>query len=193
MKLSILITTIPESANFLKRITNILQPQVSRYPEVEILINDTGRDMPTGTKRNQMIQDCKGQYYCFVDVDDIVPAYYVDELMKSINQNPDVITFIGYMTTNGGSMTDFVIKLGERYEYRLGKYYRFPNHLCCFKKSLVSHIKFSDVWEQEDYIWAKKVNDMGLLKSEVHIPVNMYHYDFITTKAPYRHGTAKVL
>lgn len=190
MKLSILIPTLPERVTKLTRLKNVLDPQVRRYNgHVEIRYHDAGRSMTTGEKRNQLIQSCEGEYFCFVDDDDLVPSYYVDELMKAINQNPDVITFIGFMTTNGSNRRNFTIKLGSSYEEKNGHYYRFPNHLCCYKKSLVQHVKFPHVYEQEDYQWAKRVNDLRLVKKEIHIPVDMYHYDFNTNKPPYQKTT----
>jgi glycosyltransferase involved in cell wall biosynthesis len=188
LKLSILIPTLnePESIAYLRRLTSILNPQIERYPgEVEVKIHDAGRTMPTGTKRNELIHNSEGDYFSQIDVDDIVPSYYVDKLMGAIVCVPDVVTFIGEMTTNGRNRTGFTIKLGEAYEERNGHYYRWPNHLCAFKRSVVEHIKFPPVWNQEDYLWSREIRNRGLLKSEVHINTHMYHYDFKTTKPSY--------
>lgn len=183
MKLSILIPTLPERHNLLTRINNILLPQVARYAtQVEIKYHDAVKSITTGEKRNQLIQNCEGEYFSFVDDDDLVPVYYVDELMKAIAFNPDVITFCGHMTTNGASRQNFTIKLGSEYVTRNNHHYRFPNHLCCFKKSLVQHIKFPHQYMQEDYQWAKAIHDRKILKNEVHLPIEMYHYDFISNK-----------
>jgi glycosyltransferase involved in cell wall biosynthesis len=187
LKLSVLIPTLNEPRNIvcLKRLRNILDPQVERYKgQVEIVINDAGRAMPTGTKRNELIKGSAGEYFCFIDDDDKVPMYYIDELMKAIEQGPDVITFIGYMTTNGSNVEHFTIRLGSDYVTRNKHHYRFPNHLCCFKRSLVEHVKFEPIWIQEDYRWAKQIHDRRLAKSEVHINKHMYHYDFDAKKRP---------
>lgn len=183
MKLSILICTLPERYQLLKRLTNVLEKQLT--PDVQLRIHDAGRSMTTGEKRNQLKDNCDGEYFGFIDDDDIVPAYYVKELLKAIESNPDVITFIGFMTTNGSNRRNFTIKLGSKYEERGGHYYRFPNHLCCFRKSTVSHVKFPHVYVQEDFQWAKQINDSRILKTEVHIDKDMYHYDFRTNKPKY--------
>lgn len=183
MKLSILIPTLnePESINYLHRLKNILVPQVERYAgEVEIVINDAGRSMSTGHKRNELIRNSTGDYFSMIDTDDLVPSYYVNEFMRAVESEPDVVSFIGYMTTNGENRREFTIKLGEKYEERHGQYFRYPNHLCFFKRSVVEHIKFPDVWVQEDYMWATEIMRRKLLKSEVHINKTMYHYDFKT-------------
>lgn len=185
MKLSILIPTLnePESINYLRRLRGILDPQVAKYPgEVEIRIHDAGRQMATGTKRNELIHNSDGDYFSMIDCDDLVPIYYVDELMKAIAQGPDVVSFIGYMTTDGTNRKDFTIRLGERYEERNGHYYRFCNHLCCYKRSTVERIKFPPIWVQEDYKWACEIQKY--LKTEVHINKPMYTYDFKSKKTP---------
>lgn len=183
MKLSILICTLPERYDHLKRLNAIIQPQVKRFSgEVEIRIHDAGRQIPTGTKRNELINGCEGDYFCFIDDDDIPATSYVEDILKALENNPDVVTFNGWMTTNKTDRVDFVIKLGEAYEARDGKYYRWPNHLTVMKKSVVKHIEFEPIWMGEDYIWSKQIRDLGLLKSSVHIPKNLYHYDFISNK-----------
>jgi len=111
-------------------------------------------------------------------------------MVKAIDQNPDVVTFIGYMTTNEKNRANFTIKLGSEYVERGGHYYRWPNHLCAFKREVVKGIHFQDVWMQEDYFWSKAIRDRGLLKSEIHIQKDMYHYDFRSNKA--RNGPVKV-
>lgn len=184
-KLSILICTLPEerSINKLMRLRGILGPQISKYDQfVEVRHHEAGRNMPTGTKRNQLIDNCEGEYFCFVDDDDILAPTYVEDILKALESDPDVVTFNGWMTTDKKDRVDFVIKLGEKYEARDGKYYRFPNHLTVMKKELVQHVKFEDIWMAEDYRWSKQIHDLGLLKTSVHIEKDLYHYDFESKK-----------
>lgn len=181
--LSILIPTLPDRYPYLRRLQAVLQPQVDKFKDrVNIHYNDTGRAMTIGEKRNAMIAMASGEYFSFIDDDDLVPAFYVSEMLKAIDQKPDVVTFKGFMTTNGAHRVDFVIKLGERYEERGGKYYRWPNHLCAFKKSVVGHVQFQRLHQREDYLWSERIKNKGLLKSEVHIDREMYQYLFRTHK-----------
>lgn len=180
-KLSILICTLPERQHKLNLLMNSLELQ--RTDQIEIRIHDAGKSMTTGEKRNLLIQHCNGEYFCFIDDDDHVPDYYVKELLSAIECcSPEVITFHGYMTTNGANRENFTIKMGLEYVTIDKHHYRFPNHLCAFKKSVVQHIKFPHLHYQEDYQWAKKINDAGLLRDEVHIYKDMYHYDYQTKK-----------
>jgi glycosyltransferase involved in cell wall biosynthesis len=190
VKLSILIPTLPERVSHLRRLKNILEPQVARYPgQVEIKVHDAGRGMSTGKKRNELINLSEGEYFCQIDDDDQVPIYYVQELMSAIEKNPDVITFIGYMTTDGANRQDFTIKLGSKYDTIKGHHYRFPNHLCCYKRSVVQHIKFQDITIGEDYQWALDIQRKRLLRTEVHIEKEMYHYCYESRKPNYSRVT----
>lgn len=183
MKLSILIPTLPERFHYLKRLKNILEPQVERYPgQVEIKIHDGGRQFTTGRKRNELIAFSQGEYFIQVDDDDRVPSYYVSELIRAIDQMPDVITFNGHMTTDGANRQEFTIKLGSAYETKNNHHYRFPNHICAYRRGVVKHVKFPDQNIQEDFQWASMVKKLGLLKSEVHIDREMYIYEFRSKK-----------
>lgn len=185
LKLSILIPTLnePYYIKGLRRLRSILDPQIARYPDVELRIHDGGRSIPTGTKRNELIANSKGEYFVQVDSDDVVPSYYVEELMNAIKGSPDVVSFIGDMYTDGHSRKPFTIKLGSRYEERNGHYYRFPNHLCCYKRATVEKVKFPALWVREDYEWSKQIQH--LLKREVHIERHMYSYMFDSKKQHY--------
>jgi len=190
-RLSILIPTLNEPFNvqMLRRLNSAIDPQIAKYPgQIEKYINDKGRSISTGAKRNQMIRDTDSDYFVFIDDDDIIHPMYVDRLMEGINKGVDVITFCGEMHTRHRpgspvvSKVDFIIKLGESYEERDGKYYRFPNHLSCIRRDLVHHIKFPDKTKGEDYPWAKMIHDKRLLKTEHHIQEKIYTYDYVINK-----------
>lgn len=188
MTLSILIPTLPERFSLLKRLQQILNPQIARFGgRVQIIYNDAGRQVTIGEKRNNLMARVNTDYHVYVDDDDIVSNDYVAKILTAIEQNPDVVTFNGFMTTNGSQRRNFVIKLGEKYEERDKVYYRFPNHIVPMKTSLVRHIKFPHIVSGEDYAWARTINDRKLLKTSVHIDSDLYHYDFNSYKSPYGH------
>lgn len=185
MLLSILIPTLPDRINQYTELINCINIQLTQlnaFDKVEIITDDRGRSIPTGTKRNDLINKAKGLYTVFIDDDDKLPLFYIYEVLKAIESNPDVITFKGYMTTNNIDRVDFIIKLNESYEERKGIYYRYPNHLCPMKRELIKGVKFEDITIGEDYKWATKIKELDLLKTEVHIDSNMYYYDYKTNK-----------
>lgn len=182
MKLSILICTLPERKHHLDNLMSVLGPQAK---EVEVIIDSRPRNIPTGVKRNDMIARARGEWVCFIDDDDWVDPEYVQRILQALESNPDVVTFKGWMTTNGGSHVDWVIRLGEKYEARqdddgVTRYYRFPNHLCPIRKSIAVRSQFPAVWQGEDYAWAKSIQ--SFLKKEVHIDRQIYHYKYVTNK-----------
>lgn len=188
MKLNILICSLPERSQQLERLTRSIDRQIEPFKgDVAYVVNSAVKHIPTGTKRNQLISNTNAEYFVFIDDDDTIDDQYLSLIMTAIESKPDVVTFNGHMTTNGASLVDFIIKLHEKYEARkdadnITRYYRFPNHICVMRREAVQSVKFPDIWQGEDYKWAKEIHDRKLLKTEVHIDKNLYHYDFKTKK-----------
>lgn len=182
MTLAILICTLPERSDKLRRLTTSLDKQISKYNGLVFYkIHDAGRSISTGQKRNMLIEQSQSDFFCFVDDDDMISEDYADNIVSGITQNPDVVTFNGWYTEHGQNRRNFTIRLGSKY-YEDPKdpnfyYHRFPNHLAVFKRSLVQNVKFPNIWIQEDFQWADKIRRMDLLRTEVHIPKMLYHYD----------------
>src|SRR5688572_14484141 len=182
MKFLILICTLPERVQILRRLTRELDRQKEKYNGlVNYKCHDAGRSMSTGRKRNELIEQSMSDYFSFCDDDDMVSPNYVDEIMKALEGSPDVVTFNGWYTEFGRNKRNFTIRLGSRYYEDANHpnfyYHRFPNHLAVFKRSLVQHIKFPDVWQMEDYRWAEQIHNRKIIKTECHIPLPLYHYD----------------
>lgn len=181
MKLSILIPTLPERYPMLSVLLEHLGKQAEQYSgQVEILIDDRGREITTGQKRNELLQKAQGYYSVFVDDDDWIPDYYVEEILKAITTLPDVLAINGYMTTNGTNRVNWKIYLGADYIARDGIYHRFPNHITPMKTSAAKQVLFPKVSYGEDYAWACALRDSGVLKTQVVIEKEMYHYKFVT-------------
>jgi hypothetical protein len=182
MKLAILICHLPERSDKLRRLLNILEPQIERFKDqVFYKVHDAGKSIPTGIKRDQLIEQTTSDYFCFIDDDDLVSMIYVDEILKAIESGPDVVTFDGWYTEYGNNRRNFTIRLGSKYYEDSSDpkffYHRFPNHLAVMKRSAVNSVKFPPIWQMEDFQWADKIRARGLLKTEVHINEFLYHYD----------------
>lgn len=185
VKLSILIPTLNEPfyINRLRRLLSVLKPQIEKFPGlVDYTINDAGRGMTTGLKRNLLIANSVSDYFVFIDSDDLISDDYLKEIMQALESNPDCVTMCGWMTTDGKDKRDWTIKLGSDYTERNRHYYRWPNHLAVMRRDTVSSVMFPNQTKGEDYEWSKQIRDRGLLKSEVHIPKQIYFYDFISPK-----------
>ncbi len=176
--LAILICTLPERADKLNRLLNVLKWQLRNYGnEIVYAINDAGRSMPTGTKRNLLIAQTTSDYFVFIDDDDLITDQYIKLIFDAIQHGPDVVTFNGWMTTNGQDRRNWTIRLGSKYEEKDGHYYRWPNHIVPMKRDAIKDVRFPDIWIQEDYQWSQKIHALGLLKTEIHIDQQLYFYD----------------
>lgn len=141
----------------------------------------------TGTKRNSLLNIANGKYVVFFDDDDWPEPDYVRLIMEAIEQDPDVIGFNGYMTTDGKNRTPWKISKDLPYKTvsggpRAAMYLRFNNHLSPIKKEIALAIKFPDKYHGEDYDYAVRLKDSGLIKTEVYIDKELYHYRYITKK-----------
>lgn len=188
-KLSILIPTLKSRTNQLLNVVSILNKQIKdcqAFGIIEILIDEDNREATTGAKRNRLIENAKGKYIVFMDDDDEPANNYISLILTAIKSNPDVIPINGYMSTNGHGAKFWDMGLGFGYGVKeingMQVYDRFPNHIAPMKKELIKDFKFMNITVGEDYEWAKRINDSGILKTEVRITESVYHYKFIENK-----------
>jgi glycosyltransferase involved in cell wall biosynthesis len=180
MKLTILICSLVKRAHFLKRLTDILDKQVDGINS-QYLVNVDAGQLKIADKRNKLLELATGEYICFIDDDDLVPDYYVAEILNAIQTKSDVIGFNGYMTTNGTKKELFSISNRyEKWDKIDGRYVRTINHLCPVKRELALQVKFPKGMQcGEDAEYANKLKP--LIKTEVFIEKDMYHYDYNST------------
>jgi glycosyltransferase involved in cell wall biosynthesis len=187
MILSILIPTLLEREHFLNEmLTNLYKQIGDNKDKVEILIDARGRNFTTGTKRNDLLSKATGKYVWFIDDDDFIYPYAIEETLKACEKNPDVIGINGIMTTDGKNQVDWEIRLGHPYKsvQKNGKeyYLRHPNHITPMKREHAIRVKFPNKTVFEDYEWAKSMNDAGYLKTQEIIDKPVYHYRCRTKK-----------
>lgn len=188
--LSILIPSLVDRAGMLKKLCEELYRQseaIGRRKDFQICIYVDNRQVTTGEKRNQLLIQADHEYVAFFDDDDEPLPNYLEEIFKAIDQNPDVVGFDGYMTTNGKDPIPW--QMSKRLPYKTIKvrgttvmYHRYNNHLCPIKKEIALAIKFPDKNFQEDYDYAYRLNCSGLIESEVYINKELYHYKYIEKK-----------
>lgn len=189
MKLSILICTLHSRKHYFDSLMANLQYQVNKCGfngGVEILYEVDERQITTGEKRNILLSRAKGFYSVFIDDDDEVPEYYIQELLFAADSYADCFDINGTITTNGTNEKQWFIKLGSEYraDHSTGKeiYLRYPNHITPIKTELAKQIKFPNITIGEDYAWATMLRDSKLLKTSYLIEKPMYHYKYIESK-----------
>lgn len=155
-----------------------LKKQSEGY-EVEIL-TDAGTGT-IGTKRQRLLEQATGRYVCFIDDDDEVNPQYVKLIMD--NLGADVIGFEGQMTTNRRNPKRFTISMRHNYEEKANVYYRYNNHLSPIRREIALQIGYKDLQHGEDYDYATRLKESGLIKTEKYIYSPMYFYNYITKKS----------
>lgn len=183
--LSILIPTIPERRPRLKMLLGDMSYQLTKsdlWNEVEILIDEDKKMFEggkhTGKKRQDLIEKAIGKYVQHVDDDDHLVDDYFETIIPALRKGPDVVTFCGWMTTDGAQHMDWEIRCGHPYDRHDNMYRRPPNHLVPILKEHALKIGYNiNMSAGEDYDYCMRLNASNLLKNEIHIPKRMYHYD----------------
>ena len=177
MRLSILICSLHKRRALLVRLLNIIDPQFRHRTDVECLTNTDDGMKSVGTKRNELLQQAKGDYICFIDDDDTVSENYVELILKACESGPDCVGIEGIITFDGKNPKKFIhsIQYKEWYE-KDGIYYRNPNHLSPVKRILALKAKFPSKYFGEDKDYS--MNLLPHLKTEVYIPNPIYFYHY---------------
>lgn len=173
-KLSILICSLQERADKLRKLLNRLEPQ--KTEEVEILIELDNRERSTGEKRNALIEKAAGEYIAFVDDDDLVSTDYIQKILAASETSPDCIGMEGLITFQSKNITRKFIH-SMKYSSWFTKddvYYRCPNHLNPVKRDIAKKVGFLNISVGEDHDYSNRL--FPLLKTEVYIQEPIYYY-----------------
>jgi glycosyltransferase involved in cell wall biosynthesis len=180
MKLSILTPSIPSRLSQVGKLA-----EKFNHPDVEHLIFCDNRKRSIGAKRQALVDIARGQYIAFVDDDDDVTPEYIPQLLKAIEQKPDVITFQQKAIYNGLiSTVHFRLKNQDSNFNPGGITERGAWHVCAWRRDLVDGCMFSESNYGEDLVWCNQARLR--VSSEIHIPkiLHRYTHDAGTTAAP---------
>jgi hypothetical protein len=180
MKLSILILTLPSRRKtFLNDLLDNLEPQVSQYDNVELLVLYDNKKRSVGQKRDSIMSISNGEYIVFIDDDDIVTDDYVSSIMECIRLNPgtDCVVFDTICTIDNGKPIH--CKYGIEYEYNHnnsgnGFWTGKPAHTMVYGKQLVTEASFGDKNFGEDMFWVSQVH--GKIKNQSRVDKVLYYY-----------------
>lgn len=176
-RLSILICTLPRRQRLLSDLLADLRRQGG---DAEILTDNGAGSV--GAKRQRLLEAATGDYVAFIDDDDDVNPLYVHNILTHAGQC-DVIGFEGEITTNGRDKRRFTISMHHNYEEKNGVYYRYNNHLSPIRREIALAIGYKDMSFGEDFDYATRLRDSGLIKTEHYIYAPMYFYKYVTRKS----------
>ena len=188
-KLSILICTLPSRIIVFERLRSKLISQAKANnleDHIEILSN-ADESISIGNKRNLLLKESKGLYVCFIDDDDDIADYYIEELSKVVESDKDCASLKGIITWDGERPEIFEHSIKyQSYKSNLKNqevvYERYPNHLNCIKSDIAKQIAFTDKNFSEDTDYADMLFASGLIKTEFTIDKILYYYLYATKK-----------
>lgn len=175
MRLSILIPTLAIRSALLARLLAGLDPQLT--DEVEVLIEQDNGEQPSGVKRNKLLFRAQGDYVAFVDDDDEVATDYVAAILAATRDEPDVVTFDMIRDCDGRDHA--TQHLGLHFRDEIDNPRIAANHLCAWKRSIATRVRFPDfLGYGDDQFWYKPLHAAGWATSEVRIPRPLYFYHY---------------
>jgi hypothetical protein len=182
MLLSILIPTLESRRTRFERISATLRGQIRACgwdDRIEIVAFADAGELPTGTKRNALMQRARGEFIVGVDDDDDVSDRYVELIGGALLAHPDVdcLGIRGEVTYRGKYRRAFVYSAAHRtYQTVNGVYLRPPHHLNPVRRAIALRYPFLDVRRSEDAEWALRIARDGALQREHFIDHLLYRY-----------------
>jgi hypothetical protein len=179
MIFSILICSLEKRANSLKRLMDVLIPQLN--DEVEVLVEIDNGQKTIGKKRNNLLEKSIGTFLAYIDDDDVPSVDYVSKILNALKEEPDCCGIEGIITTNGINPKKFIHSIKYTTWFQKDNiYYRCPNHINPIRRDLAIQIKFPEINKSEDRGFSLGI--LHLLKKEVYISGPIYNYLYITRK-----------
>jgi len=177
IKLSILICSLESRKEQFDKLKECFLPQVDGVPvDVEWSVDDGSKSI--GQKRQELLEKARGDYVCFVDDDDEVPEYYVEEILKAIETQPDCVGFWGRIISekSGGSKQVHYSLDNKQLRHDMEKdiFLRGIGHLSPVKRAIALRVGFRDLDRNEDRFYSEGITP--LLNTEVFIDKDMYIY-----------------
>lgn len=157
----------------------MLLPQIEGNSEVEVKERMFERGMTRGQNRQAMVEEAAGEYINFVDDDDLVAADYVSSILPLL----DGVDYIGFQVQlyYGGpergikdKPTFHSLKYPQWFDTPEG-WYRDISHLNPIRRDLALQVKIEGDGN-EDVIFADRMRNLGIVKTEHYVDKVMYHY-----------------
>jgi hypothetical protein len=182
----ILILTLPERAASLAGVVSILAPQLTDGVSLDVHVTDTS--IGHGDARREVLEHSTAEYVSFVDDDDLVASNYVAEIKRALKSQPDMVGFLAKFTYDGVDMPPISISL------------QHGNWLDPVQGSVRDLFQWAPIrrelslaggWEGrgipgdgEDQRWANRLRALGIVKTEVYIPKQLYIYRQVVGHRP---------
>jgi glycosyltransferase involved in cell wall biosynthesis len=188
--LSICICALQSRIGMLGALRRELESQIERCNAqelVEVIINMDNKEKSTGKKRQELLEQAKGEYIVYIDDDDWVSDDYVCEVLKGCRSKCDVIAIFGWIETDGKNRINW--ETSAWYDNKTivdngkSKYIRTVNHICPSRIELAIQAGFNDVSNGEDKFYSDRLKK--LVFTQYTIGKHLYFYRFKSTEKEY--------
>jgi hypothetical protein len=184
---TILVATLGERRPLFDRLMAALLPQLDAYDglvQVKAWHNNGRPSLPV--IRQRMVREAQSEYVSWVDDDDLVPDYFVEQIVTALSTRPDYVGFDLQCYSNGAptAISHHALKYGAWYN-EAGGHYRDISHINPIRRELAMLADFSRTpqGQPEDRAWAAQLRRTRKVKTEVVVDRIMYHYLYCTDRA----------
>lgn len=171
LRLSILIATVGLRGEKFNKLVKSLKPQLNE--EVEVVVFWDNFQTSLGKKRQKLLEEARGQYVCFVDDDDEIPTYYVEQILANLGE--DYVGWKQQLIHDGKVMKPTFHSLKYATFEDDDAWYAGVTHLNPIKREIALKGRF-DITSPEDVSWASQVHP----KTERVVPeehvMYLYHH-----------------
>lgn len=177
---TILIPTLGQRAAPFQRLMGVLLPQLDQHGGRVQVVGYWNQGLPRlPTVRQRMVQVARTEYVCFIDDDDLVPDFYVAQVVAALASRPD---YVGWQVQCYSSGVPTAISYHSlrhgRWWNEATAYYRDLSHINPIRRDLALLADFQRArpGRAEDRAWVDQLRGTGLVRTEVTIDKIMYHY-----------------
>lgn len=175
----ILIPTIGQRDHLFRRLLDVLLPQLDPYiGRVRVLAWWNNGHPTLGDIRQGLVEAADADYVSFIDDDDLVPDYYVAEVVRALWSWPDHVGFQVQYYTDGepAGLCDHSLRHRRWHRNADGLLCRDITHIDPLRRSLALRGDFRRTRKgrAEDRPWVKQVRPH--VTTETYIDKVMYHY-----------------
>lgn len=183
---TILIATIGQRRDRFKRLLDVLLPQLDRHDgKVTICAFYNNGERPLGHVRQDLVEHATSTYVSFIDDDDEVPEYFVDDVVTCLKDDVDYVGWQMQCYVDGRALKPTYHSVRYHHWWDDGRgFYRDISHLNPIRRRLAMLADFRRGDPPEDVSWATQLR--GLVLTECYIDKVMYHYHASSTDSTWR-------
>ena len=149
-------------------------------PGVGVIVARDNCEMLIGDKRQLLVESSDADYCSMIDDDDTVSDHYVASIMNALSERPDVVGMRVQYLFDGVPEVPMIYTMHHRQEvipgYPTDAQIRACDHLNATRRDIVMMAGFSG-GANEDVRFQSRIENLGVLKSEVLVNDTMYWYN----------------